>query len=381
MCRVLDQLIEARAAEQNFSSQLATKAGQVQQLACDRDLALQKLCHSEEKLVALEAQLISMEAALQQKQEGITAQVAALDVAALAAGPLAGVCAVARAQGCGCGWCFFIAQSASCHEQHCHQHTNRPGPTECVLCVCVRVYAGLSSQQLSSLHAMLEQANSIVQQQRSKVQDALLRWRRSSGGTSSATMPASPDESSATEAGADAGADADADAASDAAVAAAISANSKLQLAQLQHEQQQLLKDLRKSLSPRHPAQPGTGASAQGDPAAHAEGQAGGGSGAGGEGQAVVVVTPEYVRSLTERLVALHSLTQHIAAEVMTKHEEVSALQESFTKVGQRQSGCACLHPASARHSNCLCQRPFNSSSTVLHAHVGSKGVEVAWSC
>lgn len=88
--RVLEQLIEARAAEQNFSSQLATKAGQVQQLACDRDLALQKLCHSEEKLVALESQLISLEGQLQERQEGIAAQVAALDVAALAAGPLAG---------------------------------------------------------------------------------------------------------------------------------------------------------------------------------------------------------------------------------------------------------------------------------------------------
>jgi peptidoglycan hydrolase CwlO-like protein len=87
---VLEQLIEARAAEQNFSSQLATRAGQVQQLACDRDLALQKLCHSEEKLVALEAQLISLESQLQERQEGIAAQVAALDVAALAAGPLAG---------------------------------------------------------------------------------------------------------------------------------------------------------------------------------------------------------------------------------------------------------------------------------------------------
>lgn len=90
LCRVLEQLIEARAAEQNFSSQLATRAGQVQQLACDRNLALQKLCHSEEKLVALEAQLISLESQLQERQEGIAAQVAALDVAALAAGPLAG---------------------------------------------------------------------------------------------------------------------------------------------------------------------------------------------------------------------------------------------------------------------------------------------------
>lgn len=89
-CRVLEQLIEARAAQQVFSSQVATKAGQIQQLACDRDLALQKLCHSEEKLVALEAQLISLEGHLQDRQEGLAAQVAALDVAAMAAGPLAG---------------------------------------------------------------------------------------------------------------------------------------------------------------------------------------------------------------------------------------------------------------------------------------------------
>jgi peptidoglycan hydrolase CwlO-like protein len=86
----LEQLIEARAAQQNFSSQLATKVGQIQQLACDRDLALQKLCHSEEKLVELEAQLVSLEGHLQDRQEGLAAQVAALDVAAMAAGPLAG---------------------------------------------------------------------------------------------------------------------------------------------------------------------------------------------------------------------------------------------------------------------------------------------------
>jgi hypothetical protein len=86
----LEQLIEARAAQQSFSSDLATKAGHIQQLACDRDLALQKLCHSEEKLVALEAQLIRLEGHLQDKQEGLAAQVAALDVAAMAAGPLAG---------------------------------------------------------------------------------------------------------------------------------------------------------------------------------------------------------------------------------------------------------------------------------------------------
>lgn len=190
----------------------------------------------------------------------------------------------------------------------------------------MRVCAGLSSQQLSDLYAMLEQANSIVQQQRSKVQDALLRWRRSSGGASSTTTPASPGPAAAT--------DPEADAAADAAVAAAISADSKLQLAQLQHEQQQLLQDLRKSLSPRHPAlQPGSAVSAHADAAAggNADGQAGGEAGA--EGQAVVTVTPEYVHSLTARLVALHDLTQHIAAEVMAKHEEVSELQESFTKV------------------------------------------------
>lgn len=89
-CRVVEQLIEARVAQQNFSSQLATKAAKIQQLECDRALALQKLCHSEEKLVALEAQLGGLEAQMQEKQEGLAAQGAALDVAALAAGPLAG---------------------------------------------------------------------------------------------------------------------------------------------------------------------------------------------------------------------------------------------------------------------------------------------------
>lgn len=47
---------------------------------------------SEEKLVALEAQLISMESQLQERHEGLAAQVAALDVATMAAGPLAGGC-------------------------------------------------------------------------------------------------------------------------------------------------------------------------------------------------------------------------------------------------------------------------------------------------
>lgn len=89
-CRVVEQLIEARVAQQNFSSQLATKAAKIQQLECDRALASQKLCQSEEKLVALEAQLGSLEAQLQERQEGLAAQGAALDVAALAAGPLAG---------------------------------------------------------------------------------------------------------------------------------------------------------------------------------------------------------------------------------------------------------------------------------------------------
>jgi hypothetical protein len=185
------------------------------------------------------------------------------------------------------------------------------------MCMC----AGLSSQQLSDLHAMLQQANSIVQEQRNKVQDALLRWRRSSGGASSATRPASPSAAP--------GSEGTSGAAADAAVAAAISADSKLQLAQLQHEQQQLLKDLRSSLSPRNPAQPGSMLAVQATPA----GQQAGGGAAGGDSAAVVVVTPEYVHSLTERLVTLNSVTQHIAAEVMAKHEEVSALQKSFTKV------------------------------------------------
>jgi hypothetical protein len=77
-------------AEQNIAAQLATKASNIQQLVCDRDLALQKLCYSEEKLVALEAQLVSLQEQLQQRQAGIAAQFAVLDVAALRAGPLAG---------------------------------------------------------------------------------------------------------------------------------------------------------------------------------------------------------------------------------------------------------------------------------------------------
>lgn len=88
----MEQLIEARTAEQNYASQLATRANHIQQLASDRDLALEKLCHSEEKLVALESQLTSLETQLQERQEALAAQVATLDVAALAAGPLAGRC-------------------------------------------------------------------------------------------------------------------------------------------------------------------------------------------------------------------------------------------------------------------------------------------------
>lgn len=79
-----------------MQAQLAAKAGHIQQLMCDRDLALQKLCHSEEKLVTLEAQLLSLEEQLQQRQAGIAAQGAALDVAALATGPLAGASSVLK---------------------------------------------------------------------------------------------------------------------------------------------------------------------------------------------------------------------------------------------------------------------------------------------
>lgn len=190
-----------------------------------------------------------------------------------------------------------------------------------MFCHLVYMCAGLSSQQLSDLYAMLQQANSIVQEQRNKVQDALLRWRRSSGGASSTTRPASPSTAP--------GSEGTSNAAADAAVAAAISAGSKLQLAQLQHEQQQLLKDLHSSLSPRNPAQHGSMLAVQATPAGQ---QAGCGEG-GGDSAAVVVVTPEYVHSLTERLVALNSVTEQMAAEVMAKHQEVSALQESFTKV------------------------------------------------
>lgn len=89
---MLDQLIDARTAEQTIAAQLAGSSSKVQQLASDRALALEKLCHSEEKLIALETQLISMEAQLQEKQELLAAQSATLDVASMAAGPLAGAC-------------------------------------------------------------------------------------------------------------------------------------------------------------------------------------------------------------------------------------------------------------------------------------------------
>lgn len=94
---MLEQLIDARAAEQSFSSQLATKAGHIQQLAGDRDLALQKLCHAEEKLVAMEGQLHQLEVQLQEREEELGAKAAVLDVACMAAGPLAG-------EACMAGW-------------------------------------------------------------------------------------------------------------------------------------------------------------------------------------------------------------------------------------------------------------------------------------
>ncbi len=63
--RVMDQLIEARAAQQIASAQLSERSGAIGQLAADRALALEKLCAAEEKLVALEARLQGKDAALQ----------------------------------------------------------------------------------------------------------------------------------------------------------------------------------------------------------------------------------------------------------------------------------------------------------------------------
>jgi hypothetical protein len=193
---------------------------------------------------------------------------------------------------------------------------------------------------MSDLQAMLEQANSIVQQQRSKVQDALTRWRRSSsgGGSSGSQRPSSPGAPSATDAGS----------VGDAAVAAAMSADSRMQLAQLQHEQQQLMKELRQSLSPRSPGDLSpnlrfsiASSAGNGDTSSAAGAACADAADAG----AIVLASPQfegvalpkevyaYVESLAERLASLQGMTHSITAEVLAKHHEVSALQDSFTKV------------------------------------------------
>jgi hypothetical protein len=206
---------------------------------------------------------------------------------------------------------------------------------------------------MSDLFAMLEQAISIVQQQRSKVQEALTKWRRSSGGGSSSD--GSPGSKRPISPGGVTGL-ASSGTAADAAVAAAVSAGSRAQLAQLQDAQQQLLQELRKSLSPRsssahgQPTSPGQRlslAAPAGSPAGKAD--------ASSPGAAVLAAAlpqldaanlPQeaqtYLASLAERLLSLQGLTHAITAEVTAKHQEVTALQDGFTKVG-------CMPPTDSR--------------------------------
>jgi len=186
---------------------------------------------------------------------------------------------------------------------------------------------------------MLEQANSIVQQQRDKVQDALVRWRRSSGGGSSSKRPSSP--------GTAASPTHKNSTAVDAAVAAASRAESKLQLAQLQHEQQQLLDELgslsMSSSSERSLGQPHSSslmrASSQAmSVAASAEAGPAAAAAAAASPRLTASAMPEevtaYVNSLAARLMSMQALTEHITAEVLAKHQEAVALQASFMKVG-----------------------------------------------
>lgn len=222
-------------------------------------------------------------------------------------------------------------------------------------------HAGLTPKQTADLYAMLQQANTIVQQQRSQVQDALLRWRRSSGGGSAGkAVPGSPDSSSAAAAGF-----AVSSPAADAAVVAASSAESKLQLVQLQQEQDQLLAELgklRKSFCDNDNAPTSPPGSLALTPSAAAGGASGAVAGEETGGALVAVPTagsaesvgpqlsgsaqPEdvtaFVNSLANRLMQMQAITQHIVAEVQAKHVEATALQESFAKVGCVRA-CMCV--------------------------------------
>jgi hypothetical protein len=127
-----------------------------------------------------------------------------------------------------------------------------------------------------------------------------------------------------------------------------MSADSRMQLVQLQHEQQQLMNELRKSLSPRSPG--GLSPNLRFSIASSAsKGDTSSTAGAAGADAAdvgaIVLASPEsegvavpkevyaYVESLAERLASLQGITHSITSEVLAKHHEVSALQESFTKV------------------------------------------------
>lgn len=263
-CRVLDLLIDARAVQQNQASQLAQRVSQVQQLASDRDLAMQKLCSSEEKLVALESQLSELQQQVEHKQEQLAAGIAALDVAACANGPL----------------------------------------------------AGLTADQMKQLQAMLADASQIVSQQRGKVQEALDRWKRSSGGGDATANTMGATEVSA--------------------------GGSSSQLAWLQQEQRQLMKEL-SSLS--HSSASSSHASmAKGADASQQQALmlSDGGSSilqgllpadAGAALQQMPAEVMAYVTSLAQRMTAMQTLTEHISAEVLRKHEEALALQASFMQV------------------------------------------------
>lgn len=208
--------------------------------------------------------------------------------------------------------------------------------------------AGLSSQQMTDLVAMLEQANSIVQQQRSQVQDALTHWRRSSGdGSACSNGGASPAVLSPHVS--------DRRSAAGAAIAAAISTDSKQQLTQLQNDQQQLLKELQ-CLFPNSPGDAagqkqssmpmltgvdskvdGAGAGQQRAAQAASSVTEGAVVAAAGPTGAVVPVSPgesnPWIRNLEQRVLAMQAITNAICETVQAKHKEVTDLHEDFTKV------------------------------------------------
>lgn len=224
---------------------------------------------------------------------------------------------------------------------------------------------------MADLQAMLEQANVIVQQQRSQVQDALLRWRRSSGGGSSSTtkLSHSPRVAESTDGST---------AAADAAVVAAQSSDSQLQLCQLQHQQQQLLNELGRlshndsEMSVVQRLSSAVTSASQSGQSEAASSEAGSVAPAAAASlQLPAAAMPEeitaYVKSLAARLMAMQSITEHITTEVLAKHQEAVALQASFIKVifctqaGAAPNGSMCgttiehtqvMHAAEQWHNN-----------------------------